>query len=144
MDPPSASPAYSSNHKHSPTPLHGRDHIADADSTHARKRPRLSHELDTPPATSGHSDNLSDSQSISPESPIIIGIPQDESTDPSEISIIMPAEEQGEHRHIGSFPFIRPHVDWDTPHRAANKMMDLLWKKGTRKVHCLSNIDHIR
>ncbi|TIA82698.1 hypothetical protein D6C76_02350 [Aureobasidium pullulans] len=131
MDPPSASPAYSSNHKHSPTPLHGRDHIADADSTHARKRPRLSHELDTPPATSGHSDNLSDSQSISPESPIIIGIPQDESTDPSEISIIMPAEEQGEHRHIGSFPFIRPHVDWDTPHRAANKMMDLLWKKGT-------------
>ncbi|KAI5249828.1 hypothetical protein E4T43_00477 [Aureobasidium subglaciale] len=108
MDPPSATPTHSSNRRFSPSLLPDRDHVVDADSSHSRKRPRLSHELDTPLVTGEELTTPSDPQSNSAESPLIFEVPQEEPTDPSEFAIIMTVDEQTDMGNFTKFPFQAP------------------------------------
>ncbi|KAI4763186.1 hypothetical protein E4T52_04775 [Aureobasidium sp. EXF-3400] len=122
MAPSPSSPDHSTGQRLSPSLLPGRDHVADADSSHSRKRPRLSDEPDSPPHTNGHSSHLSDNQNTSATgSPTVLEIPQERSTDPSEISIIMTGDEITADVHLSSFPFLQ---DGETPESAAARVAE--------------------
>lgn len=127
MAPSPASSAHSASQRLSPSSLPGRDHVADADSSHSRKRPRLSDEPDSPSHINGDSSHQSDTQSTSATgSPTVLEIPQEQSTDPSEISIVMTGDESSADAHLGSFPFIEV---GETPESAAAKLADHCRKK---------------
>ncbi|KAG9685977.1 hypothetical protein KCU95_g11953, partial [Aureobasidium melanogenum] len=123
MDHSPISPAENTDQSLSPSLLPGRDHVADADISHSRKRPRLSDEPDSPSHTNGPSSHLSDTQITSGTgSPTILELPQEQSTDPSEISIIMTGDEAAADAHLGSFPFL---IDQDeTPESAAIRLAE--------------------
>ncbi|KAG9682785.1 hypothetical protein KCU95_g11509, partial [Aureobasidium melanogenum] len=121
-------PADNTDHSLSPSLLPGRDHVADADTSHSRKRPRLSDEPDSPSHTNGPSSHLSDTQITSGTgSPTILGLPQEQSTDPSDISIIMTGDEVAADVHIGSFPFLIEQNE--TPESAATKFAEHCHRK---------------
>ncbi|KAI5209066.1 hypothetical protein E4T39_01086 [Aureobasidium subglaciale] len=127
MNPPSASPTHSFNKRVSPSLLPDRDYIVDVESSHARKRPRLGHELDTPTATSEKSPSPSDPQSNSAGSIFIFKVPQDQPTDPSGISIVMAADEQRDLGNFANFPFqFAPH---ETPESVAAGLAEYCAKK---------------
>lgn len=97
--------------------------MADADPSRARKRPRLSHEPDTPPPANADSDNhsvMSNCESISAQSPIVVGVPQEQSTDPSEISINMAGDETPKKGSIAAFPLRLAHHE--TPEIAVEEL----------------------
>lgn len=123
MDHSPISPADNTDQSLSPSLLPGRDHVADADTSHSRKRPRLSDEPDSPPHANGASSHLSDTQITSGTgSPTILGLPQEQSTDPSEISITMTGDEMTGDAHLDSFPFL---VDQnETPESAATRFAE--------------------
>jgi len=127
MVPSPSLPAQSTGQRLSPPALHGRDHVADADSSHSRKRPRLSDEPDSPPDTNGHSSHPSDNQTTSATgSPTVFEVPQEQSTDSSEISIIMTGDETSADVHLSSFPFLK---DGETPEHAAATLSELCHNK---------------
>ncbi|KAK6000101.1 hypothetical protein QM012_004089 [Aureobasidium pullulans] len=108
--------------------LPGRDHVADADTSHSRKRPRLSDEPDSPPHANGAPSNLSDTQITSGSGrPTVLGLPQEQSTDPSEISIMMTGDETTADVHISSFPFLTEQNE--TPESAATKFAEHCQRK---------------
>jgi len=122
MAPSPASSVHSASQRISPSSLPGRDHVADADSSHSRKRPRLSDEPDSPSHTNGYSIHQSDNQSISTTgSPTVLEVPQEQSTDLSEISIIMTADESIANTQLSSFPFL---CEGDTPESAAARFAE--------------------
>ncbi|KAG9702989.1 hypothetical protein KCU77_g6891, partial [Aureobasidium melanogenum] len=121
-------PADNTDHSLSPSLLPGRDHVADADASHSRKRPRLSDEPDSPSHTNGASSHLSDTQVTSGTgSPTVLGLPQEQSTDPSDISIIMAGNEVAADVHLGSFPFLTDQNE--TPESAAAKFAEHCHRK---------------
>jgi hypothetical protein len=127
MAPSPSSPAHSTGQSLSPSLLPGRDHVADADSSHSRKRPRLSDEPDTPIYANGDSNHSSDNPNTSATgSPTVLEIPQEQSTNPSEISIIMNGDETTADVHLNSFPFL---FEGGTPELAAARFAEHCHKK---------------
>jgi hypothetical protein len=129
MAPSPLSPAHTTGQRLSPSPslLPGRDHVADADSSHSRKRPRLSDEPDTPTHTNGDSSHSSDNPNTSATgSPIVLEVPQEQSTDPSEVSIIMNGDETTADVLLNSFPFL---FEGDTPEIAAARFAEHCHRK---------------
>ena len=117
MDLSPVSPADNTDQSPSPSLLPDRDHVADADTSHSRKRPRLSDEPDSPPHTNGASSG----------SPTILELPHEQSTDPSEISIIMTEDEMNSDVYLSSFPFLADQDD--TPESAATKFAEHCHRK---------------
>lgn len=135
MAPSPSSPARSTGQRLSPSSLPGRDHVADADSSQSRKRPRLSDEPDTPTYTDGNSSHSSDNPNTSAtESPVILEVPQELSTGPSEISIIVNGDGITADVHLNSFPFVS---NGDTPEVAAVKLAGYCHKKSGMFVSTL-------
>ncbi|KAI4726548.1 hypothetical protein E4T49_05713 [Aureobasidium sp. EXF-10728] len=124
MDPSSTSPAHSTGQRLSPSSLPGRDHVADADTSHSRKRPRLSDEPDSPPPTTADSDTQNTSAT---GSPTILELPHEQSTEPSDISIVMAGDETAVDVHLNSFPFLCDKND--TPESAAAKLAERCFNK---------------
>ncbi|CAD0114960.1 unnamed protein product [Aureobasidium uvarum] len=137
MDPSPTSPAHSTGQRLSPSALPGRDHVADADTSHSRKRPRLSDEPDSPPPTNADSDTQNTSAT---GSPTVLEVPQEQSTEPSDITIIMAGDETTVDVHLNSFPFLFDKND--TPEGAAARFAEHCYTKNGPAVEgmiCLIN-----